>query len=159
MARTRRPLDKALLTASFVFALGLALIGFAFASAETGRDAQGLPEAIDLIAPESGDEVLRQSSVVADLAPGFEGRLIIDQRELETQVIAIEQEVEPGQQLNQDVLVTRFDPGSGTLTYQPQEGAPIESFAAGTHEVTVIYWPITDPDAARSFTWQFRVTA
>lgn len=158
-ARPRRRIDKGLLVASLVLALGVTLIAVAFATATTGRDALGLPEAIDRIDPEMGDEVLRQSSVVADLAAGYEGRLIIDKRELEVQTITVDQEVEPGQTVNQGVLVTRFDPGSGTLTYQPQEGAPIESFATGTHEVTVIYWKAIDPTNARSFTWQFKVTA
>jgi hypothetical protein len=159
MARTRRPIDKGLLVASMALALGLFLVVFALNSATTGRAALGLPEAIDAISPAKNDEVLRQTAVVADLAPGYEGKLIIDRREIEVQTVAAETNVQPNQQVNQDILVTKFDPGSGTLTFQPQEGAPIEAFATGTHEVKVIYWRLADPTQTRSYTWQFKVTA
>lgn len=159
MARTRRKIDKGLLVASAVFAVGLTMVGFAFAVSSTGREAQGLPVAIDLISPEQDDEVLRQTSVVADLAPTYEGQLIIDGKAIEVVTVAAAAEAQPGQDLNEDVLVTRFDPGSGTLTYQPQQGAVIESFATGTHEVQVVYWLKIDPSTKRSFTWQFKVTA
>lgn len=159
MARQRRKIDRGLLVASLVLAAGLTMVGFAFATAETGRDAQGLPESIDLISPEQGDEVLRQTAVTADLAPGYEGQLVIDGRVIPVETISPQAEVEPGQDVGDDILVTRFDPGSGTLTYQPQEGAEIESFATGTHQVELIYWQRIEPDRKRSFTWQFRVTA
>lgn len=142
-----------------VFALGLGLIVTAFASATTGRESDGLPEPIELISPGTGDRVLRQSSVTVDLIAGHSGRLVIDGVELETVEVAAEADVIPGQDVGDDIRVTRFDPGSRILTYQPQEGAPIASFATGTHEVTVIYWNDADPDRARSFTWQFLVTA
>ena len=56
-----------LLAASIAVAIGLAMIAFAFASSSTGRDATGLPDAIETIAPEDGDEVLRQTRSVVDL--------------------------------------------------------------------------------------------
>lgn len=154
-----RPLDKGLLVASAVLALGLTLVGFAFVSAQTGGDADGLPEQIEFISPGVGDRVLRQSSITVDLMSGHSGRLIIDGMEIEVVEVTAAEEVQPGQVVGEDILVTRFDPGSRILTYQPQEGAPIAAFATGLHEVKVIYWDDREPDRARSFTWQFRVTA
>ena len=159
MLRIRRPIDKGLLVASAVIALGLGLIALAFASATTGRAALGLPDPVERISPGKGDSVLRQAEIVADLAPGYTGRLVIDRKAIEVVEVAAAVNVRPGQQVNQGVLVTKFDPGSNTLTYQPQEGAPIASFATGPHEVTVFYWKLTDPADVRSFTWQFSVTA
>ncbi len=159
MLRIRRPLDRGLLVASMLLALGLGLVVTAFATASTGRDSDGLPDPIELVSPGPGDNVLRQTAVSVDLMAGHSGRLVIDGVELETVEVTATAEVEPGQDVGEDILVTRFDPGSRILTYQPQEGALIASFATGVHEVKVIYWNNAEPERARSFTWQFRVTA
>ncbi|MEZ5218986.1 MAG: hypothetical protein R2715_20955 [Ilumatobacteraceae bacterium] len=159
MRTSRRPIDRKLLLASVGLAIGVALIVFAFTSSVTGNEAQGLPDAIENIAPQRDDEVLRQSQVLADLAAGYSGRLIIDGKELEVVEVQATPDVRPGEDVGSDILVTRFDTGTRILTYQPREGAPIASFATGVHQVTVIYWPIAEPERTRSFTWQFRVTA
>lgn len=159
MLRLRRPIDRGLLLASMGLALGIGAIGFAFSSAVTGKASTGLPEAIENIAPQRDDDVLRQAQIMVDLAAGYAGRLVIDNREIDVVEVAAVEVAGQSDEVNQDVLVTRFDPGSRILTYQPQEGAPITSFAAGIHQVVAIYWPVASPEEARSFTWQFRVTA
>ncbi len=161
LLRPRRPIDRALLVASAAVAIGIGLIVFAFTTATTGRDATGLPDALETISPEDGDEVLRQTAVVVDLLGGYTGELIIDRQTIPVRSVALtDDSIVPGQEVGADILVTSFDPGSATLTFQPRQGAPIESFATGTHQVTVVYWPQTQGrDAARSFTWQFKVTA
>ena len=51
-----------------------------------------------------------------------------------------------------------FEPGNAVLTFQPTEGAPIEKFNEGLHDVNVIYWKTADgPDTARSYRWSFNV--
>jgi hypothetical protein len=154
----RRKVSIEKLLVSVGLAIGVGLIVFGFTTARTGRDAQGLPDEIESIAPAKGDQVLRQSTIEVDLVPGYRGVLVIDGQELP--VVDLEGSVAagPGDQVNSDIKTTKFEPGNNTLTYQPQEGAPIAQFATGLHEVQVIYWKIDESrEASRSYTWQFEV--
>lgn len=159
MPRLRRPIDPKLMLASFGLAVGLALIVFGFGSARTGHDATGLPPEVELIFPQPGDRVLRQTSVLADLIPGYTGKLIIDDQDIGVVEVQAAEKVQPGQEVNGGIVVTKFDLGSNTLTYEPQQGAPIAQFAPGPHRVKLVYWRIDlGPDSARSHTWEFNVT-
>ena len=154
--RRKVSIEKLLVSAGL--ALGVFLIAFGFATARTGRDAQGLPDEIESIAPAKGDQVLRQSTIEVDLIAGYRGVLVIDGQELPVVDLESSATVEPGQSLNADIKTTKFEPGNNTLTYQPQEGAPIAQFATGLHQVQVIYWKIVDGrQASHSYTWQFEV--
>ncbi len=156
--RTRRRVDRKLLVASFVVAIGLVLIGWALLRAVTGDEAADLPAAVEEVTPPpSAIQVPQQSQVIADLQAGYEGRLVIDGVQLPT--IRVDElgsvDVEPGEQIDVPPGVL-FEPGNATLTYTPAEDAPIESFASGTHTVTVIYWRTEEgPGRARSFSWSF----
>jgi hypothetical protein len=154
----RRHLDKTNLLISAGFALGLALILAGLMSATTGRDAQGLPDEIERISPGKGDSVLRQTEILADLIPGYEGELVIDGQTLPVEEVVAESDPKPGESAAAGALTTTFDPGSNVLRYLPQDGAPIAQFAQGTHEVKVVYWRIDEGRAkALSYTWQFKV--
>ena len=154
--RRKVSIEKLLVSAGL--AIGVVLIVFGFASARTGREAQGLPDEIESITPAKGDQVLRQSTIEVDLIAGYRGVLVIDGQELPVVDLESSATVEPGQSLNADIKTTKFEPGNNTLTYQPEEGAPIAQFASGLHQVQVIYWKIEDGrDASRSYTWQFEV--
>jgi hypothetical protein len=159
--RRRRPIDVKLLFASLAIALGVVMIGFALLRAETGGDIDDLPEAIERITPvNNAVQVLSQTEVFVDLEDGYEGRLIIDQLELETARLdeLAGANPRPGSQVETPPGVVIFDQGSATLTYVPVDGAPIERFDDGVHTATVVYWPIEDGEqAARSFTWSFQV--
>ena len=51
---------------------------------------------------------------------------------------------------------TIYEPGNATLTFTPSAGAPVEEFAEGHHEATVVFWRIDDgPARARSYSWSF----
>jgi hypothetical protein len=51
-----------------------------------------------------------------------------------------------------------FDPGNAVISFQPVEGAPVESLEEGVHEVTVVFWRTIDgPERARSYSWSFEV--
>lgn len=160
MARgTRRPIDRTTLLISAGLAFGLVLIIAGLVSATTGREALGLPDQIERIAPGEGDSVLRQSEILVDLIPGQMGELVIDGQTLPVTEIVAAANPEPGQTVANDDLVTRFDLGTNTLRFLPQEGAPIERLDPGPHTVKVVYWPIdVGRSAARSFTWQFDVS-
>jgi hypothetical protein len=161
--RRRRKIDRGLLVASLVIACGVMLIAFGLTTALTGNDGIERPEAIESVQPvENAVQVLQQERVVVDLQAGYEARLVIDGIELPTAVIGQadvdpDQQPAPGQQIDLPTTAV-FDPGNAVVSFQPVEGALIESFEEGVHEVEVIFWRIEDgPDQARSYRWEFNV--
>ena len=49
-----------------------------------------------------------------------------------------------------------FDPGNNVISFLPQPGALIETFAQGEHVATVRYWKILDgPAKSRTYQWRF----
>lgn len=161
--RRRRPIDRGLLLASLVIAAGLMLVIFGVTTAITGDDGIDRPEAIESVQPvENAVQVLRQERVVVDLRAGYEARLVIDGIELPTTTIGQadvdpSQQPRPGEQIEMPTTAV-FDPGNAVISFQPVEGALIESFGQGTHEVRVIFWRIEDgPDQALSYRWEFEV--
>lgn len=161
--RPRRRIDRGLLIASMAIAAGLVLVGFGILVSVTGDEASNLPDEIESVVPVTDAvQVLSQSNVVVDLQSGFTGVLIIDGVELPTIDLfevdqAAELDLEPGRQVSLPPA-TVYEGGNATLTYTPSEGAPIEEFASGRHEVQVIFWPVEESRAtASSFTWVFNV--
>jgi hypothetical protein len=151
-------LDKKLLLASLFIAIGLVLIGFAVSRAVTGNEAAHLPAAIEEITPAfDAIQVPQQSTVIADLAAGYEGRLVIDGVALPT-IRADEvgsQDVQPGEQVKIPPGV-RYEPGNATLSFTPGDNQAIKNFDAGSHTVVVIYWKTIEGErTARSYTWSF----
>lgn len=161
--RPKRRFDRGLLIASLAIAVGLVLVVFALTTALTGNDGIDRPEAIESIQPvENAVQVLQQERVVVDLLAGYEARLVIDGIELPTTVIGQNdvdpfEQPAPGQQVDLPTTAV-FDPGNAVISFQPVEGALIESFTEGIHEVRVIYWRIEDgPEQALSYRWEFNV--
>ena len=161
--RPKRRIDRGLLIASLVIAVGLVLVVFALTTALTGNDGIDRPEAIESVQPvENAVQVLQQERVVVDLLPGYEARLVIDGIELPTTVIGQSdvdpfEQPAPGEQVDLPTTAV-FDPGNAVISFQPVEGALIESFTEGIHEVRVIYWRIEDgPEQALSYRWEFNV--
>ena len=155
----KRRLDKEKLFLSAGIGVGLALIVMGFNSASTGREAQRIPDVIESLSPGPGDQVLVQSQVFVDFAEGYEARLIIDGIELETtridQLSSSGAQPKPGAQVEIPPTAI-YDPGNFTISYLPQSGGAIETFAQGKHTATVRYWKIADgPSKARQFTWEF----
>ena len=161
--RPRRRLDRGLLIASLAIACGVVLVIFGVTTALTGSDGIDRPDAIESVQPvENAIQVLQQERVVVDLQPGYQARLGIDGIELPTTVIG-QSDVDPadqpapGQQVDLPTTAV-FDPGNNVVSFQPVEGALIESFDQGRHEVQVIYWKIEDgPEQALSYRWEFEV--
>lgn len=156
--RFRRPQLGPLL-ASAAIAVCIVSIGVAFSMSETGRERLDLPEVIESIDPVRGAvRVPAQTQVFVDLAPGYEGVLVVDGLELETvSVEALQDKEKPGQQI---VLppTTIYEPGNATLTFVPSPDADIQEFSQGEHVVKVVYWKVLDGrSTARSYTWTFNV--
>lgn len=161
--RPRRTVDRGLLIASFVIACGVVLIVWGFTTAITGDDGLNRPEAIESVQPvENAVQVLQQERIVVDLLPGYEARLIVDGVELPTTVIGQsdvdpDAQVQPGRQIDLPTTAV-FDPGNAVISFQPVEGALIETLEQGSREVTVEFWKtIEGPEKARSYTWKFEV--
>jgi hypothetical protein len=160
---SKRRFDRGLLIASLAIACGLLLVIFGVTTALTGDDGIDRPDAIESVQPvENAVQVLQQERVVVDLEPGHEARLVIDGIELPTTIIGQTdvdpfEQAEPGQQVDLPTTAV-FDPGNAVISFQPVEGALIESFEQGLHEARVIFWRIEDgPEEARSYRWEFNV--
>ena len=155
-----RRINVELLVVSFGIAAGLMLVVLGLMSARTGRDAQGLPDEIESIAPSPNDrQVLRQTEIMVDLTENLEAVLVLDGVELPvTRLDELSGGLaQPGQQVEMPPTAI-WDPGNFVISFLPVEGAPIEELTVGTHTATVIFWKIEDGrEAARSFTWTFEV--
>jgi hypothetical protein len=156
-APRRRRLDRGLLIASLVIACGGVLIVWGMTDALTGDDGVDRPEAIESVSPvENAVQVLQQEGVVVDFEYGYEGRLIIDGIELPITMLG-QIDVQPGEMIELPPTAV-FDPGNAILSFQPVEGALIESFSEGLHDALVIYWNTAEgEDTARSYRWTFNV--
>ena len=158
--RRRFRVDKRLLLVSALIALGLTLVVRGLVIGVTGDDRADLPPQIERVDPvPDATQVLSQTNVFVDLAPGYTGVLIIDGVELETVNVSelSNDGVEPGQQVDIPA-VTVYEPGNATLTFTPSSGAAISEFTEGEHRVTVVAWRIDESrQFARSFSWTFNV--
>jgi hypothetical protein len=141
-----------------IVAAALALIVYGFASAQTGDQAVEITDpAIERVLPNPGALVLRQSQVGADLASGYRGVLIIDGQEIPTTDAQA-----PGGPSNGDPTTNIdavFDLSQNTILFVPRQGATIEQFTPGDHQITVVYWKLDESrDDAKTFTWNFKVS-
>jgi hypothetical protein len=155
-----RRIDPSVAIVCAVVAGGFVLVLNGVLSGVTGDDRAPLPPLIESVSPvPQAVQVLSQSNVFVDLAADHTGRLVIDGEPIET--VNVDEigslAVEPGQQVDLPP-VTIYEPGNATLTFTPNDGAPIEEFLEGEHVVQVIYWRIDEgPERARSYTWTFTV--
>lgn len=158
-----RRVDKATALASVLIGVFLAVIVVGFRSAVTGDDQMRLPEAIVAIEPGDGHRVLRQTRIFVDFAAGYQGVLFVNG--VEIPVVRIDQLTaadgtapQPGEQV---VLppVAIYDPGNASIVFQPQRGAAVESLRQGPHDVTVLYWRVTEGrDRSQQYSWSFQVS-
>ena len=148
-----------MLLVSIGVAVGLTSIVFGLRSGLTGRDASGLPSAIENISPANGDKILQQSQIIVDFAEGYNAVLTIDGIELPTvrldELSSSGMAPKPGAQVELPPTAV-FDPGNYIISYQPQEGAPINKFKQGEHSASVRYWLFTEGEtSARTYNWKF----
>ena len=114
-----------------------ALVVGGFLAADSGEE--GLPAAVEGITPADGALVSPQGDVGADLADDHTGVLIVDGVEIPSEQLTL---VEP----------------LGQVFFSPGPGKNLSSFSAGTHRVSVVYWPKAQTrEDGSSYSWQFRV--
>lgn len=145
--------------ASFTIALCVVAIGVALSMAVTGDEGASLPDQVESIEPVAGaTQTPAQTSVIVDLAAGYEGVLIIDGLELETVNLGdLRDAVTPGQQVTLPPT-TVYEPGNATLRFDPSPDSTITTFTQGQHVVQVIYWKTVEGRAnARTYSWSFTV--
>ena len=157
--RRRRP-NRELLLISAAAGVGLFLVIAGFLSATTGRDLLEYPEAIIDISPAPNDrQVLSQTEISVDLQDGYEAVIVLDGIEIPTSRL---EDIagglpEPGQQIDLPPTAI-YDQGNSLIRFEPRDGAVIESYSVGRHQVTVIFWKIEDGrNTARSYSWSFEV--
>jgi len=158
---TAKKLNKPALLASFGVAVGLVFIVLGLRAATTGRDALNLPDEIEAMSPANNEKVLRQSEIRIDFIDGYEGALFVDGIEIPTTRLDELQvggrQPKPGEQIDLPPTAV-YDPGNFTLSFLPQEGAPIEELAQGDHRARVLFWKnIETREKAKAYSWTFSV--
>jgi hypothetical protein len=101
----------------------------------------GRPDVVELEVPRRGAEVLQQSEVGVDLAPGYEGRLSINDTEIPTDELRIVRE-------------------QNQVFFAPGEGRTFEALPSGPTCVTATIWRSSEGRGANDipFRWCFDVT-
>ena len=108
-------------------------------SGETGDDNPKLPAAIEAVSPSGGNLDLRQTTISADLAPGYTGYLTWD-----------------GIEIPEDDL-QRVD-ALNSVTLRPQPDSDYLSLEPGPHCAGVVYWRIgQSSEDGQSYRWCFRL--
>jgi hypothetical protein len=158
VARRRIKLETLVVSAGI--ALGLVLIIMGFGAATTGRESLGYPDAITSVSPAPNDrQVLATTEISVDLEDGYRARLTLDGIDIPTNDLedVAGRVPEPGQQV--DIPPTAiYDQGNSLIRFQPADGAVIERYETGIHDVTVTFWKIVDgEESARSYSWRFEV--
>ncbi len=98
-----------------------------------------LPDSVDRLIPESGDEVLAQADVGIDLAVGYDAYLILNGTEIRSA---------------DDGLVK--DLGLGLVSFQPGPGKKVETLNPEKNCVIAMVWPQTEgEDSAEPVSWCF----
>ena len=155
----RRP-RRELLLVSAGLGIGLTFVAYGLLSATTGRDSLGYPDAVVDISPAPNDrQVLSQTEISVDLADGYEATLTLDGVDLPTTRLEDVAGVlaKPGQQIELPPTAI-YDQGNSLIRFEPTEGAPIEKYSVGEHQVTVVFWKIDEGrGTARSYSWTFEV--
>lgn len=162
-APARRRVDWSLVIPCMVIACAIVAIVWGVSAAVTGSDGIDRPDEIEGLSPvENAQQVFQQEQIVVDFEFGYTAVLIVDGIELPVANIGeFVGDLSPdnaGAQIETPPTAV-FDPGNARIEFRPTEGALIESFEEGLHEVQVIYWKIDEDRAttAQSYRWRFNV--
>jgi hypothetical protein len=137
----RHPARVAIVLGVLLVVINLVVVALVVAdTSDEGQ--QAVTRDVEQVSPRSGSIASPQDDVEVRLRGGLTGVLVIDDRRI------------PEDQLEIDNATSR-------ITFRPGPDKDIETFEAGTHVVTVLFWEQTkpEPDNPESFTWNFRVAA
>ena len=153
---TRKWLGK--LLPPVLLAAGGVIFIMGFVLTNTGEDADPVvtqnPRIEELI-PAPGSEVLRQSKVGIDLAPGHTAELVLNGVPIPLDQVNVfrdetDPEVSSEQQGGFDSTLNRFE-------YQPLEGRAVPELKGDENCVVATFWPLSDPDDVDTVEWCFTV--
>ena len=129
--------------------IGVLLAGAAVAlvvavrATDAGDDDRGpSSDLVERFIPRSGDEVLRQAELGVDLAPGYDGTILVN-----------------GVEIPEDEQ--RRVPEQNQVFFTPAEGTVVERLLAGRNCATALVWKASEGRGSandRSFTWCFEAT-
>ena len=134
---------RLLLAGLAIVAVGALVIGVLSTSGGDGaadRDQQS--DAVERFIPRAGDEVLRQAELGIDLAPGYDGTILVNGVEIPTD----EQ---------------RRVPEQNQVFFTPREDATVEQLEAGPNCAMAVVWRAIDGRGSandQTFTWCFEAT-
>ena len=108
---------------------------------DTPATQAGRTNVVEHLLPLNGASVLRQAELGADLAPGYEGTLVVN-----------------GTEIPRDQL--RLVPEQNQVYFTPGEGKVIEELPGGRNEVKVVAWRSAQGRGVddQVTTWHFDVT-
>ena len=121
----------------------LNLLAFLAYFSDTDDEGRQRPTAeVEQVKPGPGSIASPQDDIEVRLQNGLTGVLVID-----------------GLRIPEDQL--EIDDATSRIVFRPGEGKEFETFEAGDHQASVLYWKQTKSEPARpdSFTWSFRVAA
>ena len=127
-----------------VLLVGAAVALFAGVRATDGGDDDAGPSAdiVERLIPRTGDEVLRQAELGVDLAPGYDGTLIVNGVEI------------PAEE-------QRRVPEQNQVFFTPADGKVVERLNAGRNCAAALVWKASEGRGSandRTFTWCFEAT-
>jgi len=99
----------------------------------------GRPDVVEHLVPGAGDEVIRQAELGIDLAPGYEGTLLVNGVEIPTDEL-------------------RLVPEQNQVFFTPGEGKVVERLNAGPNCAMAIVWKASVGRGTandQQFTWCF----
>lgn len=143
----RVPIKVKALLAALVVAM-VVIVVFVYNNMVTGPDQASLskPEYVERLIPDSGSEVLRQSTVGIDLKEGYDAYLVING-------IAIKNDA------GEDPDGLQKAPSLGTVEYSPGPGRRVKALQTPTQCVDAWVWKKLDGEAtAKQVNWCFKVT-
>lgn len=122
-----------------------------------GGDAGRLDAAIVALFPVDGAQALRQTEIGADLAPGYDGRLIING--IEIPEAQMEGARDPSTISAEDLAENGLRPNNRNRVYfRPGPGKVIEEYTTGPVDVVLRFFEEGQPGSTtRSVSWQIRV--
>jgi hypothetical protein len=131
----RSPLARRIVISVVLAAAVAALVYVATEPSE--EEGPPMPDAVEAVSPQRGDQNLRQTTIAADLAPGYTGYLLMDGVEVAADDLQVVDA------LNQVIL-------------RPTEDSDYRVLAPGSHCATVVYRKIGERlDQSSSYSWCF----
>jgi len=142
-------------TIALALVAALAFLIFATRRGVSGVDGPATDRAVVSQEPGPGDRVLRQTTVGAQLRPGYDGRVVVNGTEIpEAQM---EGAIDPSSKTAQEFGVRPNN--RNQVFFKPGPGKVMDKFSGREVSITVRFWKETDgPARSRAITWQFSIT-